>query len=83
MCLLYTFINFPFSLLFFTESEDEEDEFFDCDENMSSNATENVGKMNKPVGRLRKCGRLRLLKTGEVMYIPITQVQRFSFLFDK
>lgn len=61
-----------------TESEednDEEDEFFDCDDTMNSNSNENaITKLHKPAGRLRKCGRLRLLNTGEPMYIPITQV---------
>ncbi|CAG7837110.1 unnamed protein product [Allacma fusca] len=56
------------------ESEDEDDEFFDCDDNISlPPSADSVPRMNKPVGRLRKCGRLRLLKTGEPMYIPITQ----------
>ena len=75
---------YHFCYVFFrtdSEGEDEDDEFFDCDDNVASPAAEGNGasKMNtKPVGRLRKCGRLRLLKTGEPMYIPITQVQNIQ-----
>ncbi len=60
----------------FTESDEDDDEFFDCDddESMNSNGSPTAIKSHKPAGRQRKCGRLRLLKTGEPMYIPITQV---------
>ncbi|ODN03852.1 Rab3 GTPase-activating protein catalytic subunit (s) [Orchesella cincta] len=56
------------------ESEDDDDEFFDCDDTVNSNANQvPITKFVKPTGRLRKCGRLRLLNSGEPMYIPITQ----------
>lgn len=32
---------------------------------------------NKPVGRLHRHGNMRLLQTGEYLYVPVTQV---SFL---
>lgn len=33
---------------------------------------------NKPVGRHRRCDNLKLLSTGEPLYIPITQVCRVT-----
>lgn len=60
-----------------TESDEDDDEFFDCDDDelMNSNGSPTTAiKSHKPAGRQRKCGRLRLLKSGEPMYIPITQV---------
>ncbi|XP_069677662.1 rab3 GTPase-activating protein catalytic subunit [Periplaneta americana] len=67
------------------ESDSEDEEFFDC----SAEAPEGDSKdemhrrgsrhrhkhslWNQPVGRLSKHGNLRLLKTGEHLYIPVTQ----------
>ncbi|XP_054281898.1 rab3 GTPase-activating protein catalytic subunit isoform X2 [Macrosteles quadrilineatus] len=66
------------------ESEDEEEEFFDCDaETEEFTVAGDVVSQprrkpkhslwNKPVGRLKRCDNLRLLQTGEPLYIPITQ----------
>lgn len=57
------------------EDEDSEDEFFDCDGTEEDGANKRVkhSLWNKPVGRLSKHGNLRLLKTGEQLYIPVTQ----------
>jgi hypothetical protein len=70
-------------IVWVSESDNEEDEFFDCDDEFfdAEEAPGKVAKLNKPVGRLRKNGRLRLIKNGEPMYIPVTQVSAtFSFL---
>ncbi|CAH2011007.1 unnamed protein product [Acanthoscelides obtectus] len=55
------------------ENSDDE-EFFDC----SSEKTEEENRKkhslwNQPVGRLSKFGDMKLLKTGDPLYIPITQ----------
>ena len=34
---------------------------------------------NMPVGRMRRLGNLRLLETGEPLYVPHTQVNNFYF----
>ena len=31
---------------------------------------------DKPEGRLKRCGTLRLLRTNDPLYVPITQVSR-------
>jgi hypothetical protein len=62
----------------FLSAESEDDEFFDAEETMGISEETTI---SKPQGRLRKCGRLRLLKTGEPMYIPITQVNGKSYVY--
>lgn len=63
---------------FTDESEDEE--FFDChsEPKEAKEDGENVhirrSIWNQPEGRLRKFNNMRLIETGEFMYIPITQV---------
>lgn len=64
------------------DSEDEE--FYDCsaeepncdmkDERRGSKHRLKHSLWNQPVGRLSKHGNLRLLNTGEHLYIPVTQV---------
>jgi hypothetical protein len=76
---------FTFYFMFsFVDSEDEE--FFDCsaeepkgdmkEERRGSKHQHKHSLWNQPVGRLSKHGNLRLLSTGEHLYIPVTQVQR-------
>lgn len=63
---------------FSDESEDEE--FFDCQteskekEDGGSVKVNRISLWNQPEGRLRKFNNLRLIETGDYMYIPITQV---------
>lgn len=63
------------------ESEDEE--FFDCqtESREYKDAFDfNIARVslwNQPEGRLRKFNNLRLIETGDYMYIPITQVLIF------
>ncbi|XP_008553461.1 rab3 GTPase-activating protein catalytic subunit [Microplitis demolitor] len=60
------------------DSESEE-EFFECEEDQVSIKEEQVHKKtkhllwNKPTGRLSKHPSLRLLKTGDALYLPVTQ----------
>lgn len=70
-----------------SDESDDDDEFFDCnmDEERES-STERDDKepeimhkkpqhslWNKPVGRLHRHGNMRLLQTGEYLYVPVTQ----------
>lgn len=48
----------------------EEDEFFDAEEEVSPS---NHSAWNQPQGRKQKTN-MKLLKTGEILYVPITQV---------
>lgn len=66
------FNDWLITLYAFFAEESDEDEFFDCDDSLN---IDDIKKLQKPAGRLKKNGRLRLLKTGEPMYIPITQVR--------
>lgn len=51
---------------------DSEDEYFDC--NIEKEEVPFRHSLwNKPVGRLSKHGNLKLINTGEQLYIPITQ----------
>lgn len=55
-------------------SSAEEDEFFDCsdvEEEAKKKAKHSL--WNQPIGRLGKFNNLKLLKTGDCLYIPITQ----------
>ncbi|PSN30908.1 Rab3 GTPase-activating protein catalytic subunit, partial [Blattella germanica] len=65
-----------------SETDSEDDEFFDCseepkgdakDERRGSRHRHKHSLWNQPVGRLSKHGNFRLLKTGDHLYIPITQ----------
>lgn len=53
-------------------SSDDDDVFFDCSDKVSED-TAAKRKPLQPVGRLGKFGDLKLLKTGEQLYIPVTQ----------
>lgn len=65
------------------ESDSEDEEFFDCsaeypnvdikEERRGSECGHKHSLWNQPVGRFSKNGNLRLLNTGEPLYIPITQ----------
>ncbi|KAG8336189.1 Rab3 GTPase-activating protein catalytic subunit [Homalodisca vitripennis] len=64
------------------DSEDDEEEFFDCEaeaeEFMAAGDVPHRRRpkhslWNKPVGRYKRCENLRLLQTGEYLYIPVTQ----------
>lgn len=67
-----------------SESDSEDEEFFDCspeepkgdmkEERRGSKRRHKHSLWNQPVGRLSKHGNLRLLITGERLYIPVTQV---------
>lgn len=52
-------------------SSDEDDEFFDCSDKVAEDLPKK--KPPPPAGRLGKLGDFKLLKTGEQLYIPITQ----------
>lgn len=52
---------------------DSEDEYYDCDVDKEDETYPKHSLWNKPVGRLSKHGNLKLIKTGEQLYIPITQ----------
>ena len=77
-----------YQIFYITDESDEDEEFFDCnmDEERESSTerdykdTETLPKKpqhslwNKPVGRSRRHGNMRLLQTGEYLYVPVTQV---------
>ena len=42
-----------------------------------------ISLWNQPEGRLRKFNNLRLIETGDYMYIPITQVNWLIMVFKK
>lgn len=48
------------------ESDESEDEFFDCDETVDEESF-------TPVGRLSQHGSLKLINTGQPLYVPETQ----------
>lgn len=55
-------------------STDDDDEFFDCSEKPTEEKhKEKLSLWNQPVGRLSKFGNLKLIKTGDPLYIPVTQ----------
>lgn len=75
---------FAFTKCVFPFVSQEEEEFFECNEDAESGAegssktSEDEHKTkyllwDKPVGRLTKHPTLRLVKTGDVLYLPITQ----------
>uniref|UniRef100_A0A0N7ZDJ5 Rab3 GTPase-activating protein catalytic subunit n=1 Tax=Scylla olivacea TaxID=85551 RepID=A0A0N7ZDJ5_SCYOL len=57
------------------EDGDDEDEFYECDEDMEEDEKSNGSRSSwdKPEGRIKRCAKLRLLKTNEPLYIPFTQ----------
>ncbi|XP_017884521.1 rab3 GTPase-activating protein catalytic subunit isoform X2 [Ceratina calcarata] len=64
------------------ETESEEDEFFECtseeltNEDVSTARTQLKAKhllWNKPAGRLAKHPSLKLIQTGDPLYLPVTQ----------
>lgn len=56
-------------------SSTDEEEFFDCADKPEEETKkkEKYSLWNQPVGRLGKFNNLKLLKTGDPLYIPITQ----------
>ncbi|KAK8737776.1 hypothetical protein OTU49_004235 [Cherax quadricarinatus] len=54
---------------------DEEDEFYECEEEMEEEEKSNGTRSSwdKPEGRLKRCGKLRLIKTNEQLFVPFTQ----------
>ncbi|XP_063615005.1 rab3 GTPase-activating protein catalytic subunit-like [Penaeus indicus] len=54
---------------------EEDDEFYECEEEMEEDEKGNGSRpaWDKPEGRLKRCGQLRLFETNEPLYIPITQ----------
>ncbi|CAG9853851.1 unnamed protein product [Phyllotreta striolata] len=55
-------------------SSTDDEEFFDCSEKIvEEKAKEKLSLWNQPVGRLSKFGNLKLIKTGDPLYIPVTQ----------
>ncbi|CAH0557757.1 unnamed protein product [Brassicogethes aeneus] len=52
-------------------SSEDDDEFYECSEDGDSN--KKYSMWNQPVGRLGKFNELKLLKTGDPLYIPVTQ----------
>lgn len=56
------------------EDSSTDDEFFDCtDAPVETKKKEKLSLWNQPVGRLSKFGDLKLLKSGDPLYIPVTQ----------
>lgn len=58
------------------DTSTDEEEFYDCDydnEDATGRKRENYSLWNQPIGRLTKFENLKLLKTGDPLYIPITQ----------
>lgn len=64
------------------ESDSEDEEFFECSSEEPTEENESLAKLqfktkhslwNKPAGRLAKHPSLRLIKTGEALYLPVTQ----------
>lgn len=54
---------------------EDEDEFYECEEEMEEEEKSNGSRpsWDKPEGRLKRCGKLRLIKTNEQLYVPFTQ----------
>ncbi|XP_044596449.1 rab3 GTPase-activating protein catalytic subunit isoform X2 [Cotesia glomerata] len=62
----------------FDSEEESEEEFFECEEEASVQEVQVHRKTkhllwNKPTGRLSKHPSLKLLKTGDALYLPVTQ----------
>ncbi|XP_076055611.1 RAB3 GTPase activating protein subunit 1 [Oratosquilla oratoria] len=60
-----------------SDEVEDDDEFYECEEEMEDECSKEIAASrsawDKPEGRLRKCGNLCLLKTGEPLFIPVTQ----------
>lgn len=54
-------------------SSTDEDEFFDCEEEVQIKRKEKHSLWNQPVGRLGKFENLKLIKNGDPLFIPVTQ----------
>lgn len=55
-------------------SEESDDEFFDAtDDDDEEKRNQKFSLWDKPVGRLSKFGDMKLLQTGDPLYIPFTQ----------
>lgn len=58
------------------QSDDDDDEFFDCDATNEDDANEqnkDYLPWNKPEGRLSKLNDMKLIDGDEYLYVPITQ----------
>lgn len=55
------------------EDSSTDDEFFDCCDKPEEESKKKHSLWNQPVGRLSKFGNLKLLKSGDPLYIPVTQ----------
>ena len=64
-----------YMLLISVNEEEEDEEFYECEEEMEEEerSASNRSAWDKPEGRLKRCGQLRLLKTNEPLYVPFTQ----------
>lgn len=77
---LKMFLDLFIQLIFLSTDESEDEEFFDCQTESKEYKDAfdfNIARVslwNQPEGRLRKFNNLRLIETGDYMYIPITQV---------
>ena len=54
------------------ESSTDDEEFYDCDEEVTK-TKEKYSLWNKPVGRLAKFENVKLLTTGDTVYVPAMQ----------
>lgn len=55
------------------QSSESEDEFYECDVDENESVKRTYMPWNRPVGRLGKFGNMKLIETGEPLYVPITQ----------
>lgn len=58
------------------DDADDEEEFYECEEEMEEEEERSTGyhsSWDKPEGRMKRCGKLRLIKTNDHLYIPFTQ----------
>ncbi|XP_042233003.1 rab3 GTPase-activating protein catalytic subunit-like isoform X2 [Homarus americanus] len=60
---------------FATDDIEDDDEFYECEEEMEEEERSNGSRSSwdKPEGRLKRCGKLRLIKTNEQLFVPYTQ----------
>jgi len=50
------------------DSDESDEEFYDASDDVSADA-----QQRRPVARLGKFGAMKLLKTGQPLYVPVTQ----------
>ena len=55
------------------EEDGDGDQFYECSLNLSTSSKTSLTDL-QPDGRLKPCGDLKLLRSDEILYIPITQV---------